>query len=103
MGSAVTAMAALGLSAVLALHRLVPGALGTALDSGLPWLGLLVPAEVGMDRGHDFAPDAFVELVEQPHSVRRVTVCGERRPSRRFWPSMRDTWSRISPRSMFRS
>ena len=39
-----TAVAAVGLAAVLALHRLVPGALGTALDSGLPWLGLLVPA-----------------------------------------------------------
>jgi vancomycin resistance protein VanJ len=43
VGSAVTAVAAVGLAAVLALHRLVPGALGTALDSGLPWLGLLVP------------------------------------------------------------
>ena len=39
-----TAVAAVGLAAVLALHRLVPGALGTVLDSGLPWLGLLVPA-----------------------------------------------------------
>jgi vancomycin resistance protein VanJ len=44
VGSAVTAVAAVALAAVLALHRLVPGALGTALDSGLPWLGLLVPA-----------------------------------------------------------
>jgi vancomycin resistance protein VanJ len=44
VGSAITAAAAVGLAAVLALHRLVPGALGTALDSGLPWLGLLVPA-----------------------------------------------------------
>jgi vancomycin resistance protein VanJ len=44
VGSAVTAVAAVALTAVLALHRLVPGALGTALDSGLPWLGLLVPA-----------------------------------------------------------
>ena len=44
VGSALTAVAALGLTAALALHRLVPGALGTALDSGLPWLGLLVPA-----------------------------------------------------------
>ena len=44
MGSALTAVAAVALTAVLALHRLVPGALGTALDSGLPWLGLLVPA-----------------------------------------------------------
>src|SRR3954463_15828899 len=44
VGSALTAGAAIALAAVLALHRLVPGALGTALDSGLPWLGLLVPA-----------------------------------------------------------
>jgi vancomycin resistance protein VanJ len=44
MGSALTAVAAVALAALLALHRLVPGALGTALDSGLPWLGLLVPA-----------------------------------------------------------
>lgn len=44
VGSAVTAVAAVALTAALALHRLVPGALGTALDSGLPWLGLLVPA-----------------------------------------------------------
>jgi vancomycin resistance protein VanJ len=44
VGSALTAVAAVSLAAVLALHRLVPGALGTALDSGLPWLGLLVPA-----------------------------------------------------------
>src|SRR5690349_13943521 len=43
-GSALTAAAAIVLAALLALHRLVPGALGTALDSGLPWLGLLVPA-----------------------------------------------------------
>jgi vancomycin resistance protein VanJ len=44
MGSALTAAAAVALAALLALHRLVPGAVGTALDSGLPWLGLLVPA-----------------------------------------------------------
>jgi vancomycin resistance protein VanJ len=44
VGSALTAVAAVTLAAALALHRLVPGALGSALDSGLPWLGLLVPA-----------------------------------------------------------
>ncbi|MEU8233119.1 endonuclease/exonuclease/phosphatase family protein [Actinoplanes sp. NPDC048967] len=48
VGSAVTAVAAVTLAAVLALHRLVPGALGTALDSGLPWLGLLVPAPLAV-------------------------------------------------------
>ncbi|AGZ42822.1 endonuclease/exonuclease/phosphatase family protein [Actinoplanes friuliensis] len=47
-GSALIAVAAVGLSGVLALHRLVPGAAGTALDSGLPWLGLLVPALLGV-------------------------------------------------------
>ncbi|PRY33013.1 endonuclease/exonuclease/phosphatase family protein [Pseudosporangium ferrugineum] len=41
-GSAVIAGAAVVLAAALGLHALVPGWLGTALDSGLPWLGLLL-------------------------------------------------------------
>ncbi|MFI7542847.1 endonuclease/exonuclease/phosphatase family protein [Actinoplanes sp. NPDC049599] len=48
VGSAITAAAAVALAATLLLHRLVPGALGTALDSGLPWLGLLVPAPLAV-------------------------------------------------------
>jgi vancomycin resistance protein VanJ len=48
VGSAVTAAFAVALAGTFALHRLVPGWVGTALDSGLPWLGLLVPALLGV-------------------------------------------------------
>lgn len=43
IGSVVNVAAALGVAAVLALHSLVPGWLGTILDSGLPWVGVVTP------------------------------------------------------------
>ncbi|MFI5930738.1 endonuclease/exonuclease/phosphatase family protein [Actinoplanes sp. NPDC051494] len=47
IGSAVTAAVAVGVAGVLGLHSLVPGWLGTAIDSGLPWFGVVLPLLLG--------------------------------------------------------
>ncbi|GAA2485167.1 endonuclease/exonuclease/phosphatase family protein [Winogradskya humida] len=41
-------MLAVGVAGVLWLHRLVPGWLGTAIDSGLPWVGVAVPVLIAV-------------------------------------------------------